>query len=128
MTHQPAFVYQPTCFGGLLVRALDGWMWTDGVVESAMGSMPSSAADLVCRGEVEPQLVEVPYRLAECYDPLHWVNRGATAGLYDIDVSSGSFPALGRQVRSSSSVPSFQRRRTGVAEGVMVVLVPLPVW
>ncbi|HYE07015.1 MAG TPA: hypothetical protein VEL07_15970 [Planctomycetota bacterium] len=114
-----------SCFSGCLVRRSHGWVWSDGSVETRITEIPSINLDLRTRDET-PRLVEVPITLAESFDALRWVFDGVSDGSFDVDVSSGCFPALGRKVGTTATCLSVRHRP--VAVGVMVVLVPHPRW
>lgn len=122
-------IHKPTCFGKRLIRSGDAWRWIDGVIEPRVRDVPSWQADLTSRvGTRSTRVVEIPSRLADFYDPLGWVRRAAMRGDYDIDFSSGSYPALPGPIGSSAQCPPGERRSAGSTTAVMVILVPLAHW
>ncbi len=128
---QPATHPRPlSCFDGRL-RHVDGdWRWRDGEPEPRVQNAETARLDLRCRERRAPlaqSLVEVPWSLAEAYDALRWVVRGFIARTYEVDISSGSYPAIrARTVTSIAQCPA--NRRVTPALGMTVALVPADQW
>ncbi len=119
-----------SCFAGRLRRDRDGWRWSDGGREERIQDAATARLDLRCRERRAPMaqsLVEVPWSLAEAFDALAWVVRGFNACTYEVDISSGSYPAISaKKVTSTAQCPAD--RRVTPALGMTVALVPADEW
>jgi hypothetical protein len=120
-------VREPTCFGGLLARTPVEWRWSDGEAEPRMHEVPSQLGDLTCRDDFGQRQVELPICLAETFDPLGWALLAVSTGELDVDVSSGSYPSVGRNLTSSAQC-RVEERKPVIASGTMIILVPYATW
>lgn len=112
-----------SCFRCLLIGDGAAWRWRDGTAEPRVAAVDARALTMRRRTAAwdEATLVEVPFALAQAYDPLAWVMLGLRRGDYDGEIASGGFSALDAQGRPRVAAGTM-------AVGLMVVLVPERHW